>query len=256
MKRIFAKAIVRKPCPAMVNGLTSVEYGKPDFAKALEQHQKYVEALQECGLQVTVLDGDNEYPDSTFIEDVALCASQFAVIANPGALPRNGEKHLIRPVIQGFFKDIEEIQYPGTLDAGDVMMVDDHFYIGISERTNTAGAEQLIAIVQKHNLNGSKVPLNKMLHLKTGLSYLEQNNLLITGEFVNNPVFDKYSRIVVSDREAYAANSLWINGKVIVPSGYSETKMKISRAGYDVIETDVSEFRKLDGGLSCLSLRF
>jgi len=142
------------------------------------------------------------------------------------------------------------------LDAGDVMMVNNHFYIGISERTNHAGAEQLISILQKYNMSGSKVPLKEMLHLKTGLSYLEQNTLLITGEFLQNSEFEKYSKIIVDEKELYAANSLWINGTVLVPKGFDKTKNKIEQAGYKTIEVDVSEFQKLDGGLSCLSLRF
>lgn len=240
----------------MVDGLTTAELGKPDYIKALEQHSKYVDILKNCGLQVTVLDADSEYPDSTFIEDVAICTSKCAIVTNPGASSRNGEKHAIKPVLQNFYNNIEVIITPGTLDAGDVMMVDNHFYIGISERTNHDGAEQLIHILQKYDMTGSKVPLKEMLHLKTGLSYLEQNTLLISGEFVHNPEFEKYSRIIVDGNELYAANSLWINGNVLVPKGFNETKNKIEKAGYKTIEVDVSEFQKLDGGLSCLSLRF
>jgi dimethylargininase len=95
-----------------------------------------------------------------------------------------------------------------------------------------------------------------MLHLKTGLSYLENNNLLVSGEFINNSAFDNFSRIIVDEKESYSANSLWVNGKVIVPKGFSFTKAKIECSGYPTIEVDVSEFQKLDGGLSCLSLRF
>jgi len=256
MKRVFTNAIVRKPCPEMVNGITTAGLGIPDYQKALEQHGRYVDILKECGLHVTILDCDHNYPDSTFIEDVALCTSEFAIITNPGALTRNGEKQGMRQVLQEFYTLIEEIKFPGTLDAGDVMMAGNHFYIGISERTNHDGAGQLIDFLQKFNMTGSRIPLKKMLHLKTGLSYLEQNNLLISGEFIFNPEFEKYSRIVVDENEAYAANSLWINGKVLVPKGYHATKKKIEKAGYETIETDVSEFQKLDGGLSCLSLRF
>ena len=256
MNRIFTKAIVRKPCREMVNGLTTAELGKPDYLKALEQHNQYVDILKECGLQVTVLEADSDYPDSTFIEDVAVCTPKCAIITNPGALSRNGEKQGIKPVLQNFYSAIEEITNPGTLDAGDVMMVDNHFYIGISERTNHEGAEQLIIILQKYGMTGSEVPLKEMLHLKTGLSYLEQNTLLISGEFVRYPEFEKFSRIIVDGNELYAANSLWINGNVLVPKGFTETKNKIEKAGYKTIEIDVSEFRKLDGGLSCLSLRF
>lgn len=256
MNRIFTKAIVRKPCPEIVNGLTTAELGPPDFNKALEQHGRYVDILKECGLRVTVLDSDGDFPDSTFIEDVAVCTPRCAVITNPGAPSRNGEKQAIRPVLQKFYTIIEEITNPGTLDAGDVMMVGDHFYVGISGRTNHYGAEQLISILQKHGMTGSKVTLHKMLHLKTGLNYLENNTMLVSGEFMQNPEFEKYTRIFVDEKEQYAANSLWINGNVLVPKGFDATRDKIKKAGYKTIEINVSEFRKLDGGLSCLSLRF
>ncbi len=253
---IFTKAITRKPCPAMVKGITTAGLGRPDISKALEQHGRYVRALQSCGLEVTVLEEDDRYPDSTFVEDTALCTADFAVVTNPGAPARNGEKEETRKVLGGFFNELEEIVFPGTLDGGDVMMAGTHFYIGISERTNRAGAAQLTGILEKHGRTGSLVPLGTMLHLKTGLSYLENNNLLITGEFLDRPEFRGFNRIVIEPGDAYSANSLWINGKILVPSGYPVTRERIAQAGYPTIEVDVSEFRKLDGGLSCLSLRF
>ena len=145
---------------------------------------------------------------------------------------------------------------PATLEAGDVMMAGNHFFIGISGRTNSDGADQLIKILNKYELTGSKVPLKKMLHLKSGVSYLENNNLLVCGEFNENKIFESFNRIKVDDDESYAANSLWINERVLVPEGFPRTKEKIEKAGYETITLNVSEFRKVDGGLSCLSLRF
>ena len=240
----------------MVHGLSTANSGEPDFTIALEQHAMYVEILVECGLNVTVLDGDGRYPDSTFVEDVAVCTSQCAVITNPGAVSRNGEKDGMREILREFYDRLEEIQSPGTLDGGDVMMVGTHFYIGISERTNRDGAGQLIKILRKYNMTGSMITLKKMLHLKTGISYLDRNNLLIGGEFLDYTEFKRFNRIVVDETEGYAANSLWINGKVLVPVGHPATKEKIEEAGYTTIDVNVSEYRKLDGGLSCLSLRF
>ncbi len=240
----------------MVKGLTTANLGPPDYQKALDQHRKYVQILEECGLQVCVLDADNRYPDSTFVEDIALCTSQCAIITNPGALSRKGETLEMKRILEGFYHDIEEIKSPGTLDAGDVMMVNEHYFIGISQRTNHEGADQLIEILQGYQMTGSKVQLINFLHLKTGVSYLEQNNLLISGEFINNPEFDRFNKIMVHKNEGYAANSLWINGKVLVPQGFPETKKNIENAGYTTITVDVFEFQKLDGGLSCLSLRF
>ena len=136
------------------------------------------------------------------------------------------------------------------------MMVGSHFYIGLSERTNQAGTDQVIAILNKYGMTGSVVPLEKVLHLKTGVVYLENNNLLAAGEFLEWAAFQKYNILKVDEAESYAANCIWVNGTVIVPAGYPKTRQIIENTGYPTIRVDVSEFRKLDGGLSCLSLRF
>ena len=253
---MFKNAIVRKPSPEIIDGLTSASLGKPNYSKALDQHEKYVDALIGCGLEVKILEADSRFPDSVFVEDVALCTSGCAIVTNPGAPSRNGEKLEMEAVLQSFYKHIEAIEAPGTLDAGDVMMVGKHFYIGLSQRTNAPGADQLIGILKRYGMTGSAVPLYEMLHLKSGLSYLEQNNLLISGEFINHHAFADFQKIEVDPDEGYAANSLWINSTVLVPEGYPKTREKIEQAGYKTKVLDVSEFRKLDGGLSCLSLRF
>ena len=142
------------------------------------------------------------------------------------------------------------------MEGGDVMMVGDHFYIGRSARTNAEGIRQFIAILEKHGLTGSEVPLEKVLHLKTGENYIENNNMLVSGEFITKPDFADFNKIIIPDDEAYAANCIWVNDKVIVPAGYPTVEKSIKDAGYEVILVDTSEYRKLDGGLSCLSLRF
>jgi dimethylargininase len=256
MKPQFTNAIVRIPCKALVNGLTSANLGLPDYAKALQQHQAYVDALRQCGLEVQILLADERFPDSTFVEDVALCTPKCAVVTNPGAPSRNGERELIREVLPTYYAYIHEIQFPGTLDAGDVMMVGEHYYIGISERTNLEGAQQLCEILASRGLSGEAVPLRTVLHLKTGVSYLENNNLLVFGEFQDNLIFQGFNPILVETDEAYAANCLWINDKVLVPAGFPKTLAKIEALGYETIVLEMSEFEKIDGGLSCLSLRF
>jgi dimethylargininase len=253
---MFKHAIVREPCPEMIHGLTLASLGKPEYLKALDQHNKYVEALQACGLNVQVLEAHPRFPDSTFVEDVALCTRKFAILTNPGAKSRNGEKVAMRKVLQSRFNTVEAIELPGTLDAGDVMMVGNHFYIGLSKRTNHEGASQLIRILKNNGMTGSVVPLKHMLHLKSGVSYLENNNLLVAGELTGHHAFEGFNTITVDPEEAYAANSLWVNGRILVPDGFPKTRGQIEQLGYGTIVLDVSEFRKLDGGLSCLSLRF
>ena len=240
----------------MVEGLTTAKLGIPDHQKALEQHEQYVSALKECGLKVEELEADERFPDSTFVEDVALLTPHCAIITNPGAPSRKGEITAMKNVIQSYYANIEEITAPSTVEAGDIMMVGDHYYIGLSDRTNQNGAEQVIQILNKYGMSGSVIEVGEILHLKTGISYLENDNIVACKEFSSHPELEKFTVIEVPEEESYAANCIWVNGTVIIPEGFPVTKQNIEKAGYSTIAVDVSEFQKLDGGLSCLSLRF
>jgi len=253
---MYTKAIVRTPCKNIVNGLTTANLGKPDYEKALKQHSQYVEALEECGLEVIILEPDENFPDSTFVEDTALLTPHCAIITNPGAPSRQGEIVEIKEVLRRYFNNIEHINDPGTVDGGDILRVGSHFYIGISERTNSTGAQQVISILNKYGMSAATVSLKNVLHLKSGVSYLEKNNLVVSSEFIENTQFQSYNLIKVDQEESYAANCVWVNETVLIAKGFPKTKEAIEKAGYKTIEIDVSEFRKVDGGLSCLSLRF
>ncbi len=243
---MFTNAIVRTPGRSIVEGLSdSKTLGLPNYEQAIIQHQSYIDVLTKCGLDVLVLEPCEEYPDSTFVEDVALITPNCVIITRPGAPSRRGEVHEIEFVLKQKFNNIEAI-----------MMVGDHYYIGLSERTNIEGAKQIIQILTKYGMSGSTISLKKVLHLKTGLSYLEENNLVVCGEFIKDSSLGGYNPIEIPEKESYAANCIWVNESVIIPLGYPTTKQRIKNAGYPVIETDVTEFQKLDGGLSCLSLRY
>ena len=254
---MFKNAIVRIPSPSLVSGITSApELGTPDYEKALAQHRAYIAALEQCGVAVNVLDPDDRFPDACFVEDVAVCTPAFAMITSPGAPTRMGEENEMAAVLSGFYDRIEQITAPGTLEGGDVMMVGDHYYIGLSGRTNRAGAKQFIAVLETYGMTGSVVEMKGMLHLKTGLAYLEDSILLVAGEFTEKAEFSTYKRLEIPEDESYAANCIRVNDQVIVPEGFEKTLEMIQNAGLSTITTDTSEFRKLDGGLSCLSLRF
>ncbi len=253
---MFTNAIVRQPAKSMIEGLSEANLGSPNYQLACEQHAGYVKALIECGLSVTVLDAVEEFPDSCFVEDVALFTPTCVILTRPGAPTRQGEVAHIEAAVRSTGKTIEVIEAPGTIEAGDVMMVGNHYYIGLSDRTNANGAEQLIGLLNKYEMTGSVVEMSEMLHLKTGLSYLEGNNLLACGEFVNKAEFQQYELTEIPMANSYSANSVWINGTVLVPAGFTETSAAVKAMGYGVIEVPMSEFQKLDGGLSCLSLRF
>ena len=253
---MYSKAIVRTPSKNIADGLTTANLGSPNYSLSLHQHQEYIEALKECGLDVIVLEADDSFPDSTFVEDTAVLAPLCAIITNPGAPTRKDETFETSKVLNRFYTNIETIEDPGTLDAGDVMMVGKHFYIGLSERTNENGANQLISFLNKYGMTASTITLEKSLHLKTGVSYLEKNNMAATGEFLKQSEFQQFNIIEIDDDESYAANCVWINDKVLIPKGFSKAKRKIEELGYTTIAVDVTEFQKLDGGVSCLSLRF
>lgn len=254
----FKNIIVKIPCKNIINGITSANLGKVDYELAMKQHKKYISILKKIGMNVKILPADEHYPDSCFVEDVLVATNKFMILTNPGAMSRNGEKGKMAVFIAKNYKlPIYYLEYPATLDGGDVMMVEDTFYIGKSDRTNDEGIQQFSKIVSKYTYKVISVDMKEMLHLKTGLAYLEHNNLLIFGEFIDNPLFKKFNQIVIDKEESYAANSIWINEYVIVPFGYPKTKKAIEDLGiYKVITCDTSEFRKLDGGLSCLSIRF
>ncbi|KTD75144.1 dimethylarginine dimethylaminohydrolase family protein [Legionella waltersii] len=255
---MFTNAIVRTPSASLINGITtSAHLGKPNYEQALIQHQEYINALVDCGLKITKLPPLEEFPDSCFVEDVALLTEHFAVLTRPGALTRRNEVEEIRDAVQSFYSDaIYTINSPGTLEAGDVMRADNHFFIGLSQRTNPEGAAQLKNYLTQHGFTASTVQLSEYLHLKTGASYLDQNRLLVTGELTNRSEFKEFNQIRIDKKEEYAANCILINGTVLMPKGYPETFQALTELNYTIIEIDLSEFRKIDGGLSCLSLRF
>jgi dimethylargininase len=253
---MFKQAIVRKPCKNFQFGISTSTLGKPDYQRALLQHSQYVEALLKCNLAVIELDEDDRFPDSTFVEDTALVDKEFAVITNLGAKSRQGEEIEINEKLKPFYDNIESIRKPGTLEGGDVMKIEEHYYIGLSKRTNNEGANQLRVILKRYGYSSSTIPLKKVIHLKTGISYLGDSILLVSGEFKNHSDFREYNLIEVQESEAYATNSLRINEFVLIPKGYTNLKKQILNFNFKVLELEMSEFEKMDGGLSCLSLRF
>ena len=253
---IFTKAIVRTPGRSMPSGLTNANLGAPVHQKALEQHQQYIAVLESCGLEVLVLSADELYPDSTFVEDVAVLTLHCAVITRPAAPSRAGETESIRPVLERFYSDIIQIEAPGTLDGGDVLQIKNHFYIGLSARTNLDGAEQLIAILGRYGFTGSTVAVTEFLHLKTGVTWVGGSRLLASGEFVVRPEFSDFAILPVEGDSAGAANCIRINNTLLMPAGYPLIRQQLAVIEAEIIEVDISEFAKLDGGLTCLSLRF
>ncbi len=251
----FKYAIARRPGMNFAQGLTTANLGQSSFELMQKQHQAYVETLESLGLEIVVLDALPRYPDAHFVEDTALVTPHVGVITNPGAEARKGEADEIEPVLSMYRKTVR-ITSPGTVDGGDVLMVGNHFFIGVSERTNTLGANQLGHILEEDGNTWIAVPVGAGLHLKSSVNYVGSNTLLITEDFSDLPAFRNYDKIILDPEENYAGNTLLVNGILLMPSGFPKTRNKLETLGQDIIELDVSEARKMDGGLTCLSLRF
>jgi dimethylargininase len=256
---LFKQAIVRQPSKNFAEGLTTFQGPPPNYETVLEQHEAYCAALERCGLKLTRLEADQAHPDSTFVEDVAVLTRDAAVLTRPGAKTRAGEVEAIREPLKKFFQSIHEITAPGTLDGGDICEAGNHFFIGISRRTNESGAQQLAAFLAQSGYSSSLVDVRAMtsiLHLKSGIACIEKRQLVVMEEMAERPEFRGYDLIRVAPDETYAANSVRVNEYVLIPAGFPKLAAELTQRGFQLLPLDVSEFRKMDGGLSCLSLRF
>jgi dimethylargininase len=256
---LFKHAIVRIPGANFDLGLTTASLGRPDFALVLEQHAAYCAALESCGLQLTALEPDLEHPDSTFVEDTAIVTGKGAILMRPGAVSRAGEVEAIRPALERFFPSMPAIESPGTVDGGDICEAGMHFFLGLSQRTNEEGARQLAAQLSALGFTASTVDVRAMtsiLHLKSGIAYIGDNTLVVMEEMAGRPEFAGFRLVRVSEAESYAANCVRVNDRVLIPAGFPRLTAELAALGFSPLPLDMSEFRKMDGGLSCLSLRF
>jgi len=256
---LFRRAIVRKPGDNFADGLTSAELGVPDPSAALSQHEAYCRALESCGLQLIRLPADPQHPDSTFVEDTAILTSRSAILTRPGASSRLGEITGIRETIDRFYSSIHQIVAPGTLDGGDICEAGSHFFIGISHRTNEEGARQLSQWLAADGFTSSTIDIcdvSSILHLKSGIAYLDKNDLVVMEELASREEFSGYNRIRPLPEESYSCNCVLVNDRVLMPAGFPRLQEVLCLRGYKPLLLEMSEFRKMDGGLSCLSLRF
>jgi dimethylargininase len=255
----FTRAIVRPPGSNFAAGLTTQELGAPSLEKALQQHAAYCQALRRCGLELTELPADPDYPDSTFVEDTAILTSRGAILARPGAASREGEVQAMRPVLAVFYHHLAQIAPPGTLDGGDICEAGEHFFIGLSERTNEAGAQQLAAFLAGLGYTSALVDIHGVpgiLHLKSGIASLGDGRLALIDALAGHPAFRGYDVIRLDPHENYAANCVRVNDYLLTAAGYPHFHRALEGAGYQLLVLDMSEYQKMDGGLSCLSLRF
>ena len=259
----FTRAIVRLPAKTFAAGLSSAGEGAPDLGRALDQHAQYVQALRDCGLEVTSLEPEDGYPDSTFVEDTAVMTERGAIVMRPGAPSREGEVTSMRRCLRNFYPELPAIEGPGTVDGGDICEADGHYLIGVSARTNESGAGQLERHLHRWGHTSSIIDIRgnaALLHLKSGIAYLGEGLWVVQDgierELQSQPGITVREVITVAPDEAYAANCVRVNDAVLVAAGYPLASAAIEARGRRVVPLEVSEFRKMDGGLSCLSLRF
>lgn len=255
----FTRALARTPGNTFAHGLSSAAFGAPDLDRALTQHRAYCSALRDSGVEVTLLEADDAFPDSTFVEDTAIVARGRAIVTLPGAASRAGETGAIRTALDRWFRDVASIVSPGTLDGGDVCESEDRVFVGISHRTNREGAEQLAQWLRSSGIDTVFVEirdLDGILHLKSGMSYLGDGIYVVDEALRSRIPLDDADAIVPPADEAYAANCIRVNDVVLLPKGYPRVREAIEARRLRVVTLDVSEYRKMDGGLSCLSIRF
>ena len=252
----FTHAVVRKPAKSIIKGLRAVDIGSPDYDQMICDHDDYVEALMSAGVEVINLTALNEFPDGQFVEDTALCLPKAAILMRPGAPSRLGEVNEIAPKLHELFEDVYEIDDHGSIEGGDILVTGKEILVGRSARTDEKGVRQLSEIVTPLGYVIREVfTPPEILHFKTDCSLLGPYEILSTKRLQNSGCFDGYSVINVADGEEAAANAIRVNDYVIMPAGFPRTRAILEEHGYKVKVINNTECAKLDGGMSCLSLR-
>ena len=251
----FKNAIIRKPNKSIQKGLSSRNL-HPQYEIIKDEHANYINALKNAGLKITLLETLEEYPDSIFVEDPALTYKSNIIILNPSDPSRNGEKDIIKNEIKQFFDNMFFVEN-GFIEGGDILNINNHFIIGISNRTNKIGAKNLSIIL--HRL-GATVAIcetpKDVLHFKSECSVLDNETILVSNKMAQLDYLKKnYNLIELPIGEEGASNSLRVNSKLLVPDGFSKAEEILSKK-FDIIKVKVNEIAKVDAGLSCMSLRW
>ena len=254
----FTHAITRAPAASITAGLLAVDTGAPDLARMRAHHADYVAALRATGANVIELDPLEAFPDSVFVEDTALCLPEGAVVMRPGAPSRLGEAAAMAPHLTALYTRMARIEGAASyIEGGDILVTGREVLVGRSARTNAAGIAELAAIIAPwgHRLREVMTPPG-VLHFKTDCSLLDADTVLVTPRLAASGCFDGYRVIHTGPGEEAAANAIRFNDVVLMAKGFPATYHALAGAGYEVREIGNSECAKLDGGMSCLSLRF
>lgn len=254
---MFRNAITRTPGADFAQGLTTSSLGAPDIELARAQHTKYIQTLSDLGLEVEVLPELPGFPDATFVEDTAIVVPEAAVITNPGALSRRGETSTVEVALKKYKPTVRITAEGATIDGGDIMLIGNTFYVGMSERTNQKGLEALYDCLKPYGgYRCIAVEVPAGLHLKSSVTHIADNTIIVAENLAEDKAFRDYKKVVLPMEMDYAANTLLINGTVIMTSGFPNAVKMVENAGCKVIALEMTEYRKMDGALTCLSLRF
>jgi dimethylargininase len=249
-------AITRDVSPAIEHcELTHLVREPIDLNQARQQHHEYEQCLKEAGCRLIRLPAEPELPDSVFVEDTAIVLDELAVIARPGAESRRAETASVADALKPY-RRLFSIESPGTLDGGDVMRIGKSLYVGASQRSNSAGIEQLRRIVAPYGYNVITVELHDCLHLKSGVTRVAEGAVLINRRWVDCSAFDCVRLIDVDASEPFAANALHVADAVIYPQAFLRTRERLESQGINVLVVDASELAKAEGGVTCCSLVF
>ena len=253
----FTNAVTRSPGLNVIDGLRAIDRGQPDIKRFLAEHSAYVRVLERAGLNVEVLPPLESFPDSVFVEDVALCLPEGTVILRPGAPSRAGEVEDMATALSSQGHEIQRLSTEGFVDGGDVLVTDAVILVGLSARTNQPGFDALKRTLGGwgYSVQAVNTPDN-VLHFKSDCSLLDSETILATSRLSQADCFTPFRVLTVPHGEEAAANSVRVNDRVLVPAGFPATAELISRSGYRVEVVAANQAALLDGGLSCMSLRF
>ncbi len=254
----FTHAITRQPPASAIHGLRAVDTGAPDLARMRAHHADYIAALKSTGAKVVELPALEAFPDSLFVEDTALCLPEGAVVMRPGAPSRLGEAAEMAPHLRALYADVRAVtEAENFIEAGDILTTETEILVGRSARSNAGGIAELAGIVADwgYGLREVHTPPG-VLHFKTDCSLLDADTILATERLSASGCFKGYRVIHTAAGEEASANAIRFNDLVLFPAGFPRTRDALVAAGYRVQEIGNSECAKLDGGMSCLSLRF
>lgn len=250
-------ALCRAVSPAIADCELSFIGREPiNVALAHLQHMEYVACLGKMGATVIELPAEPSLPDSVFVEDTVLLFDELAVLTRPGAESRRAEVDAIAPAVQAVRKQVERISAPGTIDGGDVLRIGRRVFVGLSQRSNQSAIDQLADILKPFGYSVTAVPMQDCLHLKSAVTALSDDTVLINQDWVDAAYFKEYQQIRVDEHEPHAANVVRIGSAILMPSAFPKTLALIATAGYAVTAVDVSELQKAEGAVTCCSVLF